>query len=88
MGECGFSCPPTIMKIITIDLVDQKHIVARSSLFKNGAEVWHHRDENEAQEHLTKMLKQYEKLGYNIEIEGKGAFRLTKAEGKAKKKGL
>lgn len=66
------------MMEITIELVDKRHIIARSKIFKNGAEVYQFRDEKEARKELSSMLKMYKKEGYVSKIEAKDAHRLRK----------
>lgn len=66
------------MKQITIDLVDKRHIIARSTIFTNGAEVYQFYDELEAREFLTKWLKKFRKEGYKITEVVKDSFLLRK----------
>lgn len=63
---------------ITIDLIDKRHIVVRSRILKNGAENHHFLREEETREFLAKLLKQYKKEGYEIQLEAKDAYKLWK----------
>lgn len=64
--------------VITIDLVDKRHIVLRGASFLHGAENHHFDKEDKARKHLTKTLKEYKKEGYSIKLEGPDSYKLSK----------
>lgn len=66
------------MTKITIELVDKRHVVARSKAFEHGAKNWHFYDEKAAQKFLSDTLRQYKNLGYSVKEVAPNDFELIK----------
>lgn len=63
---------------VFISLADKRHITLRSTLLPNGASCKHYKDEDEANQEASDIIKAYVEEGFTVKEFTKGEWVATK----------